>query len=87
MKVVYRITAEKRAYTSTNYSLIGEAFFTSRKKAADYLHKKYEELPLGACEKYEEGEYLRFVILPAGHAAWNPLYPVWRYTLDVVSVN
>ena len=88
MKVVYRITKKECTCYSTNYRFIGEAFFTSRKKAVDYLRKKYEGLPLGTCVKYKEGEYLRFTTLPTGHGVWNALYPVRRrYELHVVPVN
>ena len=83
MKVVYRIL-EKERKGGGSYRLRGEAFFTSRKKAVDYLHKKFMELH---SLKYKKGEYLVATTAPEG-SNWV-LYDTrrWRYTLDVVPVN
>ena len=87
MKVVYRITEKDCTCHSPNYIFIGETFFASRESAVDYLRKKYEVLPLGSCEEYKEGEYLRFITLPTWHGVWNVQYPIKCYKLDVVLVN
>ena len=81
MKVVYRIL-EKKCRGGGSYRLSGEIFFTSRKKAIDYLHKKFTELH---SLKYKKGEYL--VVTTAPEDSNWVLYDTRRYTLDVVPVN
>ena len=81
MKVVYRIL-EKEQRGGSSYRLRGEIFFTSRKKAVDYMHKKFME---GHSLKYKKGEYLVVTTAPEG-SNWV-LYDTKRYTLDMVPVN
>lgn len=84
MKYVYRIT-EKFLPVARKSKILSETFFTSRKKAVDYLHKKFEALPAGTCLKYKKGELLR-ASLALQDPPWSA-YDTVRYVLDVVPVN
>lgn len=85
MKVIYRIL-EKEQRGGGKYRLRGEVFFTSRKKAVDYLHKKYESsLPSGSCLEYKEGEWVRITTAPVDSD--RLIDDTKKYELDVVPVN
>ena len=58
MKAVYRITA-KLLPVARKSKILSETFFTSKKRAVDYLHSKFQSMPDKDVLKYEKGKLQR----------------------------
>lgn len=87
MKHIYRIT-EKLLPVARKSKILSETFFTSKKKAVDYLHSKFQSTPDIDVLKYEKGKLLRVNSYhPHGLYGSFSSGDVKRYELDEIPVN